>query len=58
VSGRITSSERRQEGKRIFDRIQFQFDLHDPEGVHAARTTITWHYGRNRALGGKPGGQT
>ena len=58
VSGRITSSERCQEGKRLFDRIQFQFDLHDPEGVHAARTTITWHYGRNRALGGKPGADT
>ena len=48
VSGRITEADRRKEGKRSFDRIQFQFDLHDPEGVHIARTTITWHYNHGR----------
>ena len=46
VTARITSAERRDDGKRIFDRIQFQFDLHDPEGDHTARTTVTWHYRR------------
>jgi hypothetical protein len=55
ITGRVTAAERRQEGERTFDRIQFQFDLEQPDGAHAARTTITWHYGRNRALGGKRG---
>lgn len=60
ISGRVTAAERRQEGERTYDRIQFQFDLEEPDGAHAARSTITWHYGRNRggrnrALGGKPG---
>jgi len=55
ISGRVTAAERRREGERLYDRIQFQFDLEQPDGEHAARTTITWHYGRNRALGGKPG---
>ncbi len=47
VSGRIISAERKQGPKNPFDRIQFQFDLHEPDGSHAARTTITWHYRRN-----------
>ncbi len=47
VTGRITSAERREEDGRTFDRIQFQFDLHEPDNRHAARTTITWHYRRN-----------
>lgn len=46
VSGRITAAERRQDASGRFDRIQFQFDLHEPDGGHAARTTITWHYRR------------
>ena len=46
VTARITSAERRDDGKRIFDRIQFLFDLHDPNGDHTARTTVTWHYRR------------
>jgi hypothetical protein len=47
VTGRITEADRRETSERVFDRIQFQFDLNDPEGVHVARTTITWHYRRN-----------
>lgn len=47
VTGRITEADRRQDSARTFDRIQFQFDLHDPDGEHAARTTITWTYGRS-----------
>jgi hypothetical protein len=48
VSGGITSAERRRndEGK-YYDRIQFCFEVHDPQDTLAARTTITWHYTRN-----------
>lgn len=46
VTGRITEADRVDTGKRPYDRIQFQFDLHDPDGVHSARTTVTWHYRR------------
>ena len=48
VSAEVTEADRRTEGERTFDRIQFRFDLHDPDGGHAARTTITWHYNRSR----------
>jgi hypothetical protein len=47
VTGRITEADRVATDKRVYDRIQFQFDLHQPDGRHAARTTITWHYRRN-----------
>ena len=47
VTGRITEADRKETTERTFDRIQFQFDLADPEGSHVARTTITWHYRRN-----------
>ncbi len=47
VTGRITAADRVEGKPRIYDRIQFQFDLHDGDGAHAARTTITWHYRRN-----------
>ncbi len=47
VTGRITEADRRETAERTFDRIQFQFDLNDPDGTHIARTTITWHYRRN-----------
>ncbi len=47
VTARITEADRRQDDSATFDRIQFQFDLHDPDGEHAARTTITWHYRRS-----------
>lgn len=47
ISGRVTAAECRRAGPRPHDRIQFQFDLHEPDGAHAARSTITWHYGRS-----------
>ena len=47
VTGRITEADRVQTPERTFDRIQFQFDLAEPDGSPAARTTITWHYRRN-----------
>ena len=49
VSAEVTEADRRTEGPRTFDRIQFRFDLHGPDGNHAARTTVTWHYNRSQA---------
>ncbi|MCB1687045.1 MAG: hypothetical protein KDI33_01085 [Halioglobus sp.] len=48
VSGGITSAQRckNPEGK-LYDRIAFCFEVHDPRGTLAARTTITWHYTRD-----------
>jgi hypothetical protein len=48
VEGKIVSAERRRndEGK-YYDRVQFQFDVADPQGQPTARSTITWHYTRD-----------
>lgn len=48
ISGGIISAQRcaNAQGK-LYDRIQFCFEVHTPEEVLAARTTITWHYTRN-----------
>lgn len=47
ITGEITAAERRlRDNGKPFDRIQFRFDLAEPGGAPAARTTITWHYGR------------
>jgi hypothetical protein len=46
VEGTITEADRRQTKGRTFDRIQFKFDLHEPEDALAATTIITWHYRR------------
>lgn len=48
IDGEITAADRHEEGGRVYDRIQFRFDLADETGALAARTTITWHYGRGR----------
>ena len=48
VSGSIPSAERKKnEDGQLYDRIQFCFELHNPEGELAARTMITWHYTRD-----------
>lgn len=48
VSGSITSAQRCENAQgKMYDRIQFCFEVHTPEQVLAARTTITWHYTRN-----------
>lgn len=47
ISGRITAAERQAHDGRTFDRIQFRFDLDEPDGAPAARSTITWHYRRS-----------
>ena len=50
VSGKIVSAERLEAGNgRLFDRNQFQYEVKDPEGRLAARSTITWHYRRGIA---------
>lgn len=47
ISGRVVSAERRKTPDGApFDRIQFQFQIAQPDGALAARTTITWHYRR------------
>lgn len=48
ISGGITSAQRCENDQgKIYDRIQFCFEVHTAEETLAARTTITWHYTRN-----------
>lgn len=47
VTAQITAADRREDGRGTFDRIQFQFDLAEPGGEAAARSTVTWHYRRS-----------
>lgn len=50
ISGRVVSAERRMTpDDKPFDRIQFEFEVAQPDGALAARTTITWHYRRGLA---------
>jgi len=48
VNGHISSAERHhnEEGK-MYDRVQFIFDITDPSGEPTARSTVTWHYTRD-----------
>ena len=51
ISGKVTAADRRlTPDNRPFDRIQFQFEVAQPDGAVAARTTITWHYRRGLTL--------
>ena len=48
ISGGISSAERCKNARdKLYDRIQFCFEVHTPEETLAARTTITWHYTRH-----------
>ena len=48
ISGGIGSAERCKNAQdKLYDRIQFCFEVHTPEETLAARTTITWHYTRH-----------
>lgn len=48
INGGITHAERCcNEARKLYDRIQFQFEVKDPQDALVARTTITWHYTRN-----------
>jgi aspartate oxidase len=50
ATGRITEASRCVGGiKNVYDRIQFLFELVDPEGELIARSIITWCYIRRRA---------
>lgn len=54
IAGKVVAADRRTRADgRAFDRIQFQFTVTRPDGVLAARTTITWHYNRQADLGMK-----
>ena len=47
ITACVTEADRRRSEQRVFDRIQFRFDVADPEGSLVARSTITWTYGRS-----------
>jgi len=48
VSGSIVSAERCSGSNgELYDRLQFRFEVTDPDESLVARTTITWHYTRN-----------
>lgn len=50
ITAKVTEADRRQNDTgQPYDRIQFQFDLADPDGAPAARTTVTWTYGRSQS---------
>jgi len=55
ITGRVTAADRRSQDGRTFDRIQFRFDLAQPDGAPAARATITWHYGRGQRPNARTG---
>ena len=47
VSGKVIAAERCQSSQgQDYDRIQFCFEVANPSGELAARTTIIWHYTR------------
>jgi len=48
AGGSILSAQRlTNDAGKLYDRIQFCFELHDPDNTLAARTTITWHFTRD-----------
>lgn len=47
ISGRIKDVARKDQDGRLFDRIQFQFDIRQ-DGRDIARSTVIWHYNRGR----------
>lgn len=47
IAAQVTAADRRKnEAGATYDRIQFQFDLTDPDGEPAAQSIVTWHYNR------------
>jgi hypothetical protein len=49
IDGKVLSAERRMTGgpRGPFDRVVFQFEVAQPDGALASRTTIIWRYGRS-----------
>ena len=52
ITGEVRAADRCAADGRVFDRIQFRFELRNPEQALSARTTITWHYRRNMEADG------
>ena len=52
ITGEVSEADRCAAEGRVFDRIQFRFDLFAPDEALAARATITWHYRRSLAADG------
>ena len=47
ITGEVSEADRCAAESRVFDRIQFRFELFTPDGALTARATITWHYRRS-----------
>ena len=47
ISGTVTEADRQTSERGTWDRIQFRFELEEPEGIRAASSTITWLYRRS-----------
>ena len=48
VSGRVNSAQRcHNSSGKIYDRIQFCFEVFTAQQALAARSTVTWHYTRD-----------
>ena len=47
ITGEVSEADRCAAEGRVFDRIQFRFELFTPDEALAARATITWHYRRS-----------
>ena len=47
IRGKVTEADRRTSDRGTWDRIQFRFDLADPDGEATASSTITWLYRRS-----------
>lgn len=48
ISGRINSADRlSDDAGNIYDRIQFCFEVYNPDKTIVTRSTITWHYTRD-----------
>ena len=52
ITGEVSEADRCAAEGRVFDRIQFRFELFAPDEALAARATITWHYRRSLAADG------
>lgn len=47
ITGEVSEADRCAAEGRVFDRIQFRFELFTLDEALAARATITWHYRRS-----------
>lgn len=47
IDAHVTEADRVETDDRTYDRIQFEFNMMDPDGKPAAKVTVTWHYNRS-----------